>query len=70
MRVRVDADLCQGHGMCAAMAPDIYQVDDESGFNVMGEFVVPDTHLDAVERGAEACPERAIAVLASRESVR
>ncbi|MEU4475948.1 ferredoxin [Micromonospora sp. NPDC023888] len=68
MRVRVDADLCQGHGMCAALAPEVYRVNEESGFNQMGEFEAPDDAHVAVERGAAACPEQAIALLVNREA--
>ena len=29
MRVRVDFDLCQGHGVCRSEAPEVFGVDAE-----------------------------------------
>jgi ferredoxin len=31
MRIRVDFELCQGHGGCAADAPDVFDVDEKRG---------------------------------------
>jgi len=28
VRVRVDLDLCQGHGTCAEEAPEVFAVDE------------------------------------------
>jgi len=61
MIVRVDKTRCMGHAMCDALAPTVFEVTD-LGFNEMGEFEVPDTERDAVERGMAACPERAISI--------
>lgn len=33
MKVRIDGDLCSGHARCEAMAPSVYQLDD-NGYNV------------------------------------
>ncbi|MEK8173787.1 ferredoxin [Streptomyces sp. M19] len=59
MKGRIDEERCMGHAMCAALAPDIYEVSD-SGTNDMGEFEVAPGAEDAARRGALACPERAI----------
>lgn len=63
MKARVDAGRCMGHGMCNALAPEVFQVDPESGFNEMGEFEVPDEQRAIVERGVSGCPERAISII-------
>lgn len=62
MKVSVDSDRCMGHAMCAARAPEVYHVTEESGMNEMGAFEVPDALADAATRGARACPERIITV--------
>lgn len=54
-----------GHGMCSALVPSIYQINDDTGFNEMGEFEIsPERRADA-ERGVAACPERAISIPAA-----
>ena len=67
MKGSVDEGLCMGHGMCAALAPGVYEV-SELGTNEMGDFEVPPGAETAARRGARACPERAI-VLDENENV-
>jgi ferredoxin len=63
MRIRVDPQRCTGHGMCTALAPDIYQINEDTAFNEMGEFAVDDADRSNALRGMSACPEHAISVL-------
>lgn len=63
MKVRVDQDKCQGHGMCAALVPAVFAMNEESGFNEMGEFEVSDVLRSQVLRGVSGCPEQAISVI-------
>jgi ferredoxin len=65
MRLKVDRDLCSGHGRCARYAPALFPLDD-AGFNLLrGMEVEVDTADEANARNAwRACPERAIAVVA------
>lgn len=62
MRLKVDEDLCTGHGRCAKFAPEIFTL-DEAGFNVaIGQIVeVSEDDRPVATRGMKACPERAIA---------
>lgn len=62
VRVRVDGNLCDGHALCAALAGDVYEVNETNGRNEMGEFEVPERLRDSARRGAAACPERAISI--------
>ena len=41
MRVHIELDQCEGHGLCAATAPDLYDLDDD-GFAAKADFEVPD----------------------------
>ncbi|MDQ0681251.1 MULTISPECIES: ferredoxin [Streptomyces] len=61
--IRVDAEVCQGFSLCHAMAPEVYEIDEDTGFNGMGEFEVPERLRGPAARGAAACPERAIKLL-------
>jgi ferredoxin len=59
MKVRVDPDLCVGHGRCYALAPDVFGPDDYGHC----EILVDSTDGALAEQariGAENCPERAI----------
>ena len=61
MNVRVDPDLCVGHGRCYALAPDVFEPDD-FGHCVVVAVAVTGSAADRARIGAENCPERAITV--------
>jgi ferredoxin len=61
MKVRVDADLCVGHGRCYALAPDVFGTDD-FGHSVVLVAEVEGALADRARLGADNCPERAIFV--------
>jgi ferredoxin len=59
--VRVDADLCVGHGRCYVLAPDVFDADEFGHCIVLEEQV--GAPLEAQARmGAENCPEQAITI--------
>jgi ferredoxin len=60
MRVVVDDNLCQGHGLCTFTAPDVFDIDDSGHAVVLGE-ISPELE-NAVKAAAESCPERAISI--------
>jgi ferredoxin len=62
MRVRIDAEKCEGHQMCAIRAPQLFGADDEGYGIVLVEGEVP-AELETSARQAESsCPERAVVV--------
>lgn len=63
MKVQIDASLCQGHGRCYDLAPDLFNEDDEGYGMVRGDGVVPPGDERDARRAAANCPERAIEVL-------
>ena len=61
MKVRVDPDLCVGHGRCYVLAPDVFGADDYGHCEILVE--TPEGALaDQARVGAENCPERAITI--------
>jgi ferredoxin len=66
MQVAVDLNLCQAYGVCAQIAPEIFDLDDD-GYAVVPEGrTVPEALEDKVREAAEACP--AIAVLITEDA--
>ena len=62
MRVKVDKNKCHGHNRCVALAPDVFDVDDEGLAEVMLESI-PSANDKQVRRAELACPERAITIV-------
>ncbi len=59
MRVLVDSALCEGHGRCYEIAPEVFG-DDERGHCVVQTEIVPSEHEKKTQRAEANCPERAI----------
>ena len=65
MRVVVDLDLCQGHGVCQSEAPEIFRVVDRPGDYARVEVILerPPEELRAqAEAAARYCPNRVITI--------
>jgi len=60
MKATVDLDACIGCGLCAQMAPDIYEMDGDKAI-VKGEDIPEDKAAEA-KNAAEQCPVNAIAI--------
>lgn len=60
-RVRVDPDRCVGHGRCYALAPEVFDADDEGHCLIPNEHVGGELEIQA-RVGEESCPESAITV--------
>jgi ferredoxin len=61
MKIRIDKAACVGHARCAAVAGEIYSLDDD-GYIAQEEIDVPPGKEALAKRGARACPERIIAI--------
>lgn len=61
MKIRIEKSKCVGNARCAAIAPDLYPLDDD-GYIAVTEIDVPPGSEDRARRGARACPERIIVV--------
>jgi ferredoxin len=62
MRLRIDADMCTGHGRCYALAPEVFEPDDDGHGLVLHGGEVPAGLEEVARRAANNCPERAITV--------
>ncbi|WP_139978498.1 ferredoxin [Nocardioides litoris] len=59
MRIKVDFDLCESNALCEAMAPDVFELDDDDYLQLKQEETTPEDVAD-VERAVAACPRAAI----------
>jgi ferredoxin len=61
MRVSIDTARCQGHGRCAIIAPEVFDVDDLGKGKVLIDPCPEEFHA-AAEEAEFSCPETAITV--------
>jgi ferredoxin len=59
MRIAVDREKCIGNGMCAALAPDYFEVSNEGDLDVLMHDV-RGADVDDVQGAALSCPAAAI----------
>lgn len=63
MRVDIDRNRCQGHGLCAMFGAELFALDDDGFGSVKLDSATLPPHLEPIARRVAAnCPERAIAL--------
>ncbi|WP_063052606.1 ferredoxin [Nocardia arthritidis] len=58
MRIVADRIVCAGHGMCEALAPDLFRV-GEDGIVVPADTVAP-SERELIELVVDSCPVQAL----------
>lgn len=62
LRIVVDMDLCQGHGVCESEAPDLFEVDRDRKVVVLDE-TPGEEHRKALELAVKYCPTHALSIV-------
>ena len=57
--IKVDFDLCESNALCEAMAPQVFELDDDDYLQLKTEQTTDDNRADG-ERAVAACPRAAI----------
>jgi ferredoxin len=57
-RISIDRSLCNGHGVCEAIAPEVFELGDD-GLAVVRAIMSDD---DAVQEACDSCPMGAISI--------
>ena len=63
MKLKINSQVCAGHGRCYTLAPEVFESDDD-GFAEPKDksFDVPANLIETARRGANSCPERAVEI--------
>jgi ferredoxin len=62
MRIVFDREKCQGHGRCYALAPDLFDADDEGYAVALETGDLTPEQLESAQLAADNCPEYAISI--------
>jgi ferredoxin len=63
VKVRINTQLCQGHGRCYDLVPSLFGDDEEGYGQVLGDGVVPPGEEQNARLAVANCPERAIELI-------
>ena len=69
MKVWVDPERCQGHTLCAMIAPEVFALSEVDGSSSAVCEGVPFEQEDLVREAAHSCPEQAIRIEEQAEGV-
>ena len=61
MKVKVDKDSCIGCGACAAICPEVFDLDDD-GLSEVKTEEVKNNNIDDVKDAFDSCPTGAIEI--------
>ena len=62
MRIVVDRDLCQGHGVCESEAPDVFEVGQDHQVVVLDPSPTGDRRAE-LEAAVRFCPTHALSLV-------
>ena len=63
LKVKVDRDKCQGHARCAALAPELFRLDELGNAHEVGDGSVAPALAEKAWLAKANCPELAIEVI-------
>ncbi|HEX3594043.1 MAG TPA: ferredoxin [Polyangiaceae bacterium] len=61
LRIIVDRQLCQGHGVCMSEAPEVFEVGRDGKLIVLNERP-PETLREELEAAVKYCPTGALSL--------
>lgn len=59
MKIKVDFDLCESNALCEAIAPDVFELDDDDFLQLKTDETT-DENLERVKQAVASCPRAAI----------
>jgi len=63
MKVKVDREKCEGHARCAALAPELFVLDELGNAREVADGAVPPALIEKAHLAKANCPELAIDVI-------
>jgi len=61
MKIKVDFDLCESNALCEAIAPDVFELDDDDYLQLKTDQTT-DENIERVRRAVASCPRAAISI--------
>lgn len=62
LRIEIDRDLCQGHGVCEGEAPEVFELSRKGELTVL-QAAPDESRRAGVEAAVKYCPTHAISLV-------
>jgi ferredoxin len=59
MHVNVNYDLCESNGICAGIAPETFELDDDDNLQLHATEVTTENR-DRIQQAIDSCPRNAL----------
>ncbi|MFD4369401.1 ferredoxin [Rhodococcus sp. NPDC058521] len=59
MRIEVNDQICESNGLCAGVAPEVFDLDEDDNLHLLHDSVTPNNE-DVVREAVRQCPRNAI----------
>jgi ferredoxin len=63
MRIELDRNVCQGHGVCQMTAANLFTLSDDDGLAIQPPNPIAPQFQDEGRLATASCPERALKVI-------
>lgn len=63
MRINLDRNVCQGHGVCQMSAPNLFTLSEEDGLAIQPSNPIPQEFEDEGRLAVASCPEFALTLV-------
>ena len=61
MKVKADFDLCESNALCVAVAPDVFEIDDDDYLQLLTDEVTPENET-RIRQAVASCPRAALSI--------
>ena len=61
MKLKADFDLCEANALCVAVAPDVFELDDDDYLVLLTDDVTPENEA-RVRQAVASCPRAALSL--------
>jgi ferredoxin len=62
LKVTVDRDLCDAHGVCVVNAPTVFEIGEDDQMRLLVTHPT-DSQMDGVQAAVRACPKGALGLI-------
>ncbi|MGM7666563.1 ferredoxin [Microbacterium sp. A93] len=63
MRINLDRNVCQGHGLCQMNAPHLFTLSEEDGLAIQPSNPIPQEYEEEGRLAVASCPEFALSLI-------
>jgi ferredoxin len=69
MKIAVDYTLCESNAICAGLAPDVFEIDENDKMRLL-DASPPESMRPVIEHAVRSCPRTALSIVTDAQDSR